>query len=107
MSETPVKNKLQLEQEYEDRRRKAVDDKNKADAATSKLSKKKLANTPLSTEEAAFCVETKAKMSNGRRADAPCAADVLRYSRLKGRMDIPQQAMVDQEIADMEAAKTS
>lgn len=83
-----AKGKAQLQAEAEVARKKAVDAKNKKAEAKNKADTEKLVNTPLTKEERAFCLDIKSKMNNGRRTEKPCSADILRYSKLKGRMDI-------------------
>ena len=85
-----AKGNAQLHAEGDKHRRNTVDAKNKNAAANVKAEIDALSGTPLNAEEMAFCVETEAQMNKGRRADAPMQADVLRYSKLRGRMDIQQ-----------------
>lgn len=77
-------------------RRKLVDLGNRQAAARLKEAGDKLANVPLTDEERAYCVETEAKMNSGRHVDTPSAAAILRYSKLRGRLDVP----VDPEPID-------
>ena len=83
-----AKGNAQLHAEGNKNRKAAVDTKNKNAAAKDKEKLDALANVPLNAEEMAFCVATAAQMNKGRRADAPMQADVLRYSKLRGRMDV-------------------
>jgi len=78
----------QLQNEGDRARRKQVDAEYKKDAAKRKSDAAKLANTPLTDVERAFCEKIAAKMNCGRYVDMPCGADVLKYSKLKGRLDI-------------------
>jgi hypothetical protein len=87
---TPAKGTAQLQEEGDKYRRNQVDAKNKNAAANLKAEKEALAKTPLNAEEMAFCRAIEPRMNNGRRADAPCQADVLRFSKLRGRMGIQQ-----------------
>ena len=87
-----AKSKEQIESDADIARRKSVDAKYKKDAAKEKERLAKLATTPLSNEELAFCLATEARMNKGRRAEMPCPADVMRYSNLKGRMGIKAPA---------------
>ncbi len=91
-----AKNAIERESAADIARRKSVDAKHIKDAAKEKLGVDKLADTPLTNAELAFCVSIEAKMNKGRRAEAPCAADILRYSRLKGRMEIKAEVEVDE-----------
>ena len=83
-----AKGKKQIQSEAEIARKKAVDVKNQQAAANDKANTDKLANTPLTAEELAFCQEIEPKMNKGRRDERPCPADILRYSKLKGRIDV-------------------
>ena len=78
----------QLQNEGDKARRKQVDAKNKKDAAKGKADVDKLAKTPLTPSEISFCETVAAKMNCGRQVEAPSAADVLRYSKLRGRLGI-------------------
>jgi len=88
----PAKGNEQLQSEADTARRKVVDTKNKKAAAKDKSEFDALANTPLTNDEIAFCVTIEPKMNKGRRCDMPCSADILRYSKLKGRMGIKAKA---------------
>ena len=83
-----AKGTAQLQEEGDKNRRKSVDAKNKQAAAKDKSKLDALADTPLTAAEIAFCVYIESRMNNGRRVEKPCPADILRYSKLRGRMDI-------------------
>ncbi|MCK5609117.1 hypothetical protein KAR91_45000 [Candidatus Pacearchaeota archaeon] len=85
-----AKGKAQLQKDADIARRKAVDAKNAADANREKKAAEKLAKTPLTEKEQAFVVKIAAKMNNGRAVDAPSSAEILKYSKLVGRKDIPR-----------------
>lgn len=85
-----AKGNAQLQKEGDKHRRAAVDTKNKNAASKDKAEIDALANVPLNAEEMTFCVDIAAQMNKGRRADAPMQADVLRYSKLRGRMDVKE-----------------
>ena len=83
-----AKGNQQLQAEAEMARKRNIDAKNKVAEAKNKANTDKLAGTPLTDEERAYCLDIKSKMKNGRRALMPCSVDVLRYSKLKGSMSI-------------------
>lgn len=83
-----VKGTQQKQAEAERARKKAVDAKNKKAEAENQADIDKLANTPLTDEERAFCLEIEPKMNKGRRDERPCSADILRYSKLIKRKDV-------------------
>jgi hypothetical protein len=87
-----AKGKKQIQSEAETARKKAVDAKNEQEAAKDKAKMDSLANTPLTPEELAFCQEIEPKMNNGRRDKRPGPADILRYSKLKGRMNVNDES---------------
>ena len=91
-----AKGKKQIQSEAETARKKAVDAKNQQAAAKDKAKTDSLANTPLTAEELAFCQEIEPKMNKGRRAERPCPADILRYSKLRGRMGVKVKVEVDE-----------
>ena len=78
----------QLQNEGDKTRRKGVDALNKKIAENQKKAAGDLVDTPLTAEEQAFVVAIAAKMNCGRPVNAPSAAEVLRYSRLVGRVDV-------------------
>jgi hypothetical protein len=84
----PPKGIQQLQAEGTELRKKAVDTKNKNAAANIKAELEALADQPLNAEEKAFCLAIEPKLNAGRKDETPCPADMLRYSMLKGRMDI-------------------
>lgn len=81
----------QLEKEADTCRKKGVDAKNRKDAVKDKVDTDKMANTPLTSVEQAFVVKIAAKMNCGRHSEMPVAADILKYSKLKNRMSIPEK----------------
>lgn len=83
-----AKSKQQIAEAADKARRAKVDEKNKQAAEDVRADMDKLANTPLNPEQLAFCQDVASKMNKGRRDEGPCPADILRYSKLKGRMDI-------------------
>lgn len=87
----------QLQAEGDKARRKQVDIANKKQAAKDKAIAEKVASTPLNAEERAFCEKIAAKMNCGRHVEKPQSADILRYSKLRGRMEIPETSDGDVE----------
>ncbi len=83
-----AKGVTQLQAEAQVARKKAVDAKNTADAAQATSDFDELADTPLTEEESAFCLDILPRMNEGRKIDMPCSADILRFSKLRGRMGI-------------------
>ena len=83
-----AKSKKQRESEADVARRKTVDAKNAQSATKEKAILDKLADVPLNAEERAFCLDIEPRMNNGRLREMPCSADILRYSKLKGRIGV-------------------
>jgi hypothetical protein len=88
----PGKGIEQLQNEGDEARRGQVDKKNTDDAAREDAALKELEGKPLTGEERAFCEKIAAKMNCGRPVEAPSAADVLRYSKLKGRLEVKDES---------------
>ena len=83
-----AKGVAQLQSEGDKARRKQVDIANQKQAVKDRAIADKLARTPLTAEERAFCEQTAAKMNCGRHVEKPSAAAILRYSKLRGRIDV-------------------
>lgn len=83
-----AKGTAQRQSEAQIARKKEVDAKNTKDAAKAKADIDELADTPLTEEERAFCLDIEPRMNNGRKIEMPCSADILRYSKLRGRVGI-------------------
>lgn len=77
-------------------RKDRVDDKNAEKAIAAEAEEDKLADVPLKQHERDFCDQIAAKMTpkdfrghiSARKNSFPAAADILRYSRLKKRLDV-------------------
>ena len=78
----------QLQDEGDKARRAGVDALNKEIAANQKKAAGELADTPLNDEEQAFVARIALRMNCGRAIEAPSAAEILRYSKLVGRVDV-------------------
>ncbi len=94
-----AKGKRELETQAEKARKARVDVDNKKASVKMQGDLKKLADTPLNDEERGFCEKISAKMNAGRKADSPQQHEVLRYSRLRGRMSVidPAEDEVDEK----------
>lgn len=84
----PAKSQEQLEQEADERRKKAVHATTVAKAEEEKAKQEALANKPLTAEEKEFVARIGARMNDGRRVSMPASADILRYSQLKARENV-------------------
>ena len=73
---------------FDDLRKNKVDDKNEEHQVEAEAEEDALADVPLNEAEISFCTSIAARMNNGRRSDQPAAADILRYSKLKKRLDV-------------------
>lgn len=77
-------------------RRERVDDKNAEKVIDAEAEEDALANVPLKQHERDFCDQIAAKMTpkdfrghiSARKNSLPAAADILRYSKLKKRLDV-------------------
>ena len=91
-----AKGTAQIQSEADIARKKAVDAKNKKAAEKDKADIDSLADTPLTDEELAFCLDIEPKMNKGRKSEKPCSADILRYSKLRGRMGVKAKVEGDE-----------
>lgn len=87
-----AKSKQEIMDNATNARKKGVDAANKKAFAKEQKEIEALANTPLTAEERAFCGRVASKMNNGRTVDKPQAAEILRYSKLRPRLDIKAEA---------------
>ncbi len=92
-----AKGTAQIQSEADIARKKAVDAKNAKAAAKGKAEIEELANTPLTAVELAFCLDIEPKMNKGRKSEMPCSADILRYAKLRGRMDVKAKVEGDDQ----------
>lgn len=83
----PVKGQQQLEAEADVARRKAVDLANAKAAEKVAAEQERLAKIPLTADEKKFVAEIGARMNDGRRTTMPTSAEILKFSRLKARME--------------------
>ena len=90
-----AKGRAQLQKDADAARKKNVDAKNKADAKQEKAAVDKLAKTPLTDKEQEFVTKIALRMNCGRATEMPRSAEILKYSKLKGRKDIPKPEKVN------------